>query len=183
MEKNWEFDNLSLDIPNHIKDIIKKATEYKLLTEKSIFTPPKILINIAWHKPPKGWTKLNIDASYNNVTQKCGLGGTFRNTNGHWIVGFGKSSYASGSLEAELKALLEGLKMAKEWKLDPFAIESDSVEAIQSILQGNMLYDDIVNECRWLMHQQKETILRHTFKQGNNAAHHMEKRRRKNIKA
>lgn len=156
--------------------IFKKAIEYKLLTEKSIFTPPKIPINAAWHKPQKGWAKLNIDASYNTVTQKSGLRGTFINSKGHWIVGFGKLSYASGSLEAELKAMLEGLKMAKEWNLYPLEIESDFVEAIQSIFQGNMVYDDIVNACRWLMHKQKEIILRHTFRWGENAAHHMEKK-------
>ncbi|XP_075111744.1 uncharacterized protein LOC142181940 [Nicotiana tabacum] len=138
-----------------------------------MYNPRKIPIKIARQKPPKGWSKLNIDASFDGVIQKCGLGGIFRDAKGHWIVGFGKPSYECGSLETEIKALLEGLKMAEEWRMYLLVIETDSVEVIQSILQGNRLYDDIVNECRSLMHQQKEIILQHTFRQGNSVAHHM----------
>ncbi|XP_019224339.1 PREDICTED: uncharacterized protein LOC109206029 [Nicotiana attenuata] len=141
-----------------------------------MYTPQKTPIKIRWHKPPKGWFKLNIDASFDSGTQKCGLEGVFTNANGHWIVDFGEPSHASGSLEAEIKALLEGLKTAQEWGMFPLEIETDSVEVIQSIQQGNRLYDDIVNECRVLKHQQKEITLQHTFTQGNSIAHQMAKK-------
>ncbi|XP_070004941.1 uncharacterized protein [Nicotiana sylvestris] len=156
--------------------IIERATKFKLLTEKSINTPQKIPIKIRWHKPPKRWFKLNIDASFNSNNQKYGLGGVFRNANGNWVVGFAKSSHASGSIQAEIEALLEGLKTAQAWGMFPLEIWTNSTEVIQSIQQGNRLYDDIVNECKLLMHQHKEITLQHAFRQWNNIAHQMEKK-------
>ncbi|XP_016511761.1 uncharacterized protein LOC107828887 [Nicotiana tabacum] len=97
----------------------------------------KTPIKIGWHKPPKGWFKLNIDASFGSGTQKYGLGGVFWNVNGHWIVGFGKLSYVSRSLEAEIKALLEGFKTAQEWGMRPLVIETDSVEVVNAPAEGD----------------------------------------------
>ncbi|XP_019234422.1 PREDICTED: uncharacterized protein LOC109214912 [Nicotiana attenuata] len=124
---------------NPINDaqITQRASEFKLLTEKSIKTPQKILIKIKWYKPPRGWFKLNIDGSFNNHNQKCGLRGIFRNTNGKWVVGFAKSTHANGSLEAEMKALKEELKTTKEWSLFPLEIETDSMEVVHAPAEGN----------------------------------------------
>ncbi|XP_075076638.1 uncharacterized protein LOC142163266 [Nicotiana tabacum] len=94
---------------------MERATEFRLLTEKSILPSPKIHINVKWHRPPKGLFKLNIDASFHKNMQIYGLGGVIRNANGHWIVGYTKSAHARGSLHAEIKALLDGLKTTLNW--------------------------------------------------------------------
>ncbi|XP_019259036.1 PREDICTED: uncharacterized protein LOC109237218 [Nicotiana attenuata] len=105
--------------------------------------------------------------------QICGLGCIIRNAKGHWIVGYNKSAHANGCLQAEIKALLEGLKTALDWGLFPLQIKTDSMEVILSIQQGNNLYANTINKCRLLMHQQKQVILQHEFRQGNKIAHQL----------
>lgn len=106
-----------------------------------------------------------MDASHGN--SKSSLGGVFRDNYGRWIVGFTKNIEAMGSLEAELKAIKEGLKIAHEWNLFPLQIESDCAEAIKAILHGNKSFDNIISYCRLLMHQRKVTLLQHTFRECN----------------
>ncbi|XP_070022452.1 uncharacterized protein [Nicotiana sylvestris] len=148
--------------------------EFKLFTGKTSINPPKSFLKINWFKPPRGWYKLNVDANFHSYNKNCGLGGVFVNATGSWIVGFVKLSHANCSLVAELKALQEGLRTAKEWNLLPLEIETDYLEVIQAIQVGNKLFNKIVNDCRSLMHQQKVT-LRHTFRQGNRIAHQLAK--------
>ncbi|XP_075086060.1 uncharacterized protein LOC142168804 [Nicotiana tabacum] len=114
-----------------------EATEFNLLTGKSQNPQNNIPIKVRWHKPPRGCFKLNIDASFKNNNQKCGLGGVFRNSNGSWVVGFAKSTHANGSLEAEIKALLEGLRTAQEWGMFPLEIETDSTEVVNTPREGS----------------------------------------------
>ncbi|XP_019241530.1 PREDICTED: uncharacterized protein LOC109221507, partial [Nicotiana attenuata] len=110
-----------------------------LLTEKSPNISIKIPIKIKWNKPPRGQFKLNIDASFNNHNQKSGLGGVIRDTYGNWMVGFAKSTQASGSLQTEMKALIVRLKTAQEWGMFPLEIETDSKEVVHAPTEGNPL--------------------------------------------
>lgn len=105
--------------------------------------------------------------------QICGVGGVIRNTKGHWIVGYNKCTHANGCLQAEIKALLEGLKTAHEWGMFPLQIETNSTEVILLIQQGNNLYANTILKCRSLMHQQKQVILQQEFRQGNRIAHQL----------
>ncbi|XP_075080492.1 uncharacterized protein LOC142165992 [Nicotiana tabacum] len=96
---------------------------------------PSIFPKKSWtpyQRTPKGWFKLNIDASFNKNLQKCGLGGVIRNANGHWIVGYAKSAHARGSLHSEIKALLAGLKTTLNWGMFPLQIETDSTEVVNA---------------------------------------------------
>lgn len=99
----------------------------------------------------------------------------FRNTQGHWVVGFTRSIHAKGSLEAEIRALLEELQIAHKWGLFLLEIETDCTEEIQAIHNGNWLFNDLINDCRLLMYQEKVMLLWHIFRQGIKAAHQLAK--------
>ncbi|XP_070007280.1 uncharacterized protein [Nicotiana sylvestris] len=116
--------------------LIQRDIEFKLLTEKLSINPPKLLIKINWHKPQKGWFKLNVDANFNNYNQSCGLGGIFRNANGNWVVAFTKSAHVNGSLAAELKSLREGLRTAMDWNLFPLEIKTGCTEVVNAPTEG-----------------------------------------------
>ncbi|XP_075077404.1 uncharacterized protein LOC142164120 [Nicotiana tabacum] len=108
-----------------------------ILTAPTGFSNPlkKKHIKVKWHKPPKGWYKLNIDASFNK-NQPSSLGGVFRNTNGSWTVGFTKAIHTNGALESELLALVEGLTTAQEWNLFPLEIETDCIQVVNAPEEG-----------------------------------------------
>ncbi|XP_075077818.1 uncharacterized protein LOC142164226 [Nicotiana tabacum] len=115
---------------------MQRAIEFKFLTEKFSINPPKLFIKINWHKPPRGWFKLNVDANFNNYNQNCSLGDVFRNANGNWVVGFTKSTHVNGSLAAELKALREGVRIATKWKLFPLEIETNCTKVVNALVEG-----------------------------------------------
>ncbi|XP_019261946.1 PREDICTED: uncharacterized protein LOC109239805 [Nicotiana attenuata] len=69
--------------------------------------------------------KLNCDGAFSSSDNAVGLGGAFQNSNGDWIVGFHKASQAISPTHAELTALLEGLKIAKEMNFLNLEIETD----------------------------------------------------------
>ncbi|XP_009795815.1 uncharacterized protein [Nicotiana sylvestris] len=112
-----------------------RTLEYKLLTENTNNPLKKRSIHVKWHKPPKGWYKFNIDASYNK-NQPSGLGGVFRSTNSSWILGFTKATYTNGALESERLTLLEGLTTAQEWNLFPLEIETDCIQIVNAPDEG-----------------------------------------------
>uniref|UniRef100_A0A1U7XX33 Uncharacterized protein LOC104238416 n=1 Tax=Nicotiana sylvestris TaxID=4096 RepID=A0A1U7XX33_NICSY len=104
----------------------------------------------------------------------AGLGGAFRNSNRDWIMGFHKASQAISPTHAELMALLEGLKVAKEMNFLNVEIETDCTDVIKLIYEDSYKFSNIVSECRWLMHQLKLQHL-HNFREGNEVAHMLAK--------
>nr|XP_016466606.1 PREDICTED: uncharacterized protein LOC107789334 [Nicotiana tabacum] len=119
--------------------------------------------------------KLNCDGAFSSNINATGFGGTFRNSNGDWIVGFHKASQAISPTHAELMALLEGLKIAKEMNFQNMELETDCTEVIKLIYEDNYYFSNIVSECRWLMHQLKLPQLKHNFREGNKVAHRLAK--------
>lgn len=43
---------------------------------------------VAWHKPPEGHPKPNIDGSFNPKSPYGGTGGVIKNYLAEWIIGF-----------------------------------------------------------------------------------------------
>ncbi|XP_075099211.1 uncharacterized protein LOC142176053 [Nicotiana tabacum] len=148
---------------------------------KNPFKIHKIKIGIKWDKPPPGTVKLNIDGAYSQNTMTTGLGGVFRNNNGNWIIGFHKLGHATSSTHAELMALHEGLRIAREMNFLKMKIETDPTEIIKLLYEDNQYLSNIILECRLLMHQLKLPTLRHNLREGNEVAHLLAKEVVKNF--
>lgn len=101
---------------------IKLATEYKLLTQKEILSAPIHAINVAWNQPHNGFLNLNTNGAFREKENLARLGGTIRDTNGHWILGFQHQCLASSTLQSELEALKEGINFALRKGLTPLVI-------------------------------------------------------------
>nr|XP_009801247.1 PREDICTED: uncharacterized protein LOC104247012 [Nicotiana sylvestris] len=119
--------------------------------------------------------KLNCDCAFSTNNNAAGIGGTFRNSNGDWIMNFHKAIKAFSPTHAELMALLERLKIAKEFNFINMEIETDSTDIIKFMHDDCNNFYNIVSECRWLMYQLKLPILKHNFTEGNEVAHLMAK--------
>nr|XP_016513463.1 PREDICTED: uncharacterized protein LOC107830431 [Nicotiana tabacum] len=124
--------------------------------------------------------KLNCDGAFSSNNNAAGLGGAFRNNNGDWIMGFHKASQIISPTHAELMALLEGLKIAKEMNFLNLEIETDCTNVIKLIYEDSYNFSNIVSEYRWLMHQLKLPHLKHNFREGNEVAHMLAKEAIKN---
>nr|XP_018630872.1 uncharacterized protein LOC108947408 [Nicotiana tomentosiformis] len=102
---------------------------------------------------------------------EAGLGGVFRNSNGDWILDFHKSCHAASVMQAELMALQEGLKLAKEMNFPKMKIETDSTKIIKLIYDDNQYLSNTILDRRLLMQQPKLSALRHNFRERNEVAH------------
>lgn len=58
--------------------------------------------------------KLNTDGAFELSTGKASAGGLLRDQHGRWLGGFHRNVLATPSLMAELRALRDGLALAKE---------------------------------------------------------------------
>nr|XP_009601887.2 uncharacterized protein LOC104097078 [Nicotiana tomentosiformis] len=101
----------------------------------------------------------------------AGLSGIFRNSNGDWIVGFHKSFHATSAIQAELMALQEGLKIARDMNFVDMKIETDSTEIIKLLYEDNQYLSNTIIEYRLLMHRLKLPTLKYNFREGNEVAH------------
>nr|POF06238.1 putative ribonuclease h protein [Quercus suber] len=99
-----------------LKECVAKALEYHFLTASSKVPSARPRLNAKWDKPPPGWYKLNTDASI--INGHAGAGGLLSDSSGTWVQGFSKPLGIATVLVAELWALREGLRMARQLNID-----------------------------------------------------------------
>ncbi|XP_070021412.1 uncharacterized protein [Nicotiana sylvestris] len=109
------------------RQVFHQIWEFLFFTEKNLIQQSLVKIKIHWERPPPNKIKLNIDGEFLKEKLHAGIGGVFRNSSGKWIMGFTKSCYTTCSLQAELLALEQGLKLAVDMLFAAIEIESDSM--------------------------------------------------------
>lgn len=78
-------------------------------------------------------------------------------------------------LEAELRSLRYGLKLAVQHNITRLEIESDALDALDCILTGKSIYANLIFECRYWLSRLTERVLRHAFREQNQLADRMAK--------
>ncbi|KAI8551902.1 hypothetical protein RHMOL_Rhmol06G0223200 [Rhododendron molle] len=120
-------------------------------------------------KPLEGAIKLNTDGCWYEAYGRGGFGGLFQDHNGDWIVGYyGKGAFTS-SLEADIWSVHKGLEIILERKLENVKIESDSLNVVNLINEGNPnLHPQsvMINETHHLTDRTNTTI-GHTYRTTN----------------
>jgi ribonuclease HI len=83
-------------------------------------------VNKPWCLPPHGWVKLTVDGSYKKEDGTAGSGMVLRDDMGRVIFSSCRSLVLCGdSLEAEVCACLEGIKLALQYCQLPMGIDTD----------------------------------------------------------
>uniref|UniRef100_A0A2N9GQQ4 RNase H type-1 domain-containing protein n=1 Tax=Fagus sylvatica TaxID=28930 RepID=A0A2N9GQQ4_FAGSY len=132
-----------------------------------IYTPVK------WVSPPLGWFKLNTDGSSLGNPGLAGSGRVIRNHVGDWVGGFSRAIGVTTSVQAELRALKDGLNLAIDLGILHLEIEMDSLVAIvlvKSISTPNAFMSTIVTDCRSLIERFEICSLKHIFREANSCA-------------
>ncbi|KAG6729530.1 hypothetical protein I3842_01G032600 [Carya illinoinensis] len=81
---------------------------------------------VKWSRPPEGWFKLNCDGSCRGNPGNTGGGGIIRDSHG-LVKGAFSTYYEYGTNNsAELKAIVEGVRLCKRLHMNNIIIESDS---------------------------------------------------------
>ena len=120
-----------------------------------------------------GWFKLNTDGSSLGNPGLAGGGGIIRNHVGDWVGGFSRAIGITTSVQAELRALKDGLNLAIDLRILNLEVEMDSlvaVELVNSITTPNAFLSTIVTDCRSLLERFESCSLKHIFREANGCA-------------
>lgn len=127
---------------------------------------------IRWIPPDFGLVKLNTDGSC--IQGIAAGGGIARDHNGSVLLSFSNNYGQATSMEAETKALLDGLMVCSQHGINIHTIEMDS-HTLFSILQGDFKVPwritYLVRKCKALLNA--EMTIQHVYREGNRAADHM----------
>lgn len=86
-----------------------------------------------------GYVKFNVDAAYQNVVGRAGIGGVFRDHDGGCLGVFSKMlSAISSARHGELLALIEGGCLAITHNLFPVVVEFDCQVLVDAIRNGTL---------------------------------------------
>jgi ribonuclease HI len=126
-----------------------------------------------WSKPPPGWTKLNVDGSWEEGERRGGF--VLRDEEGGIIFAVCRHlSSCDGPLEAEIMAFTEGLALALERTDCPIIIENDCQEATAMINDASVNRSPVaalINEAKYLCKLGRECQVRHISRELNSVSH------------
>ncbi|XP_073130037.1 uncharacterized protein [Henckelia pumila] len=90
-----------------------------------------------WEVPPEGQLRLNVDASFNEIDNRGGIGGVIRNHLGQPLVAFGNSiSMPESVVMGELLAIKEGIRIVRDKDFKQVIISSDFLFVGQAVTES-----------------------------------------------
>lgn len=87
-----------------------------------------------------------------------------------WIMGYAARRNYENPTSMELCAVLEGLRIALQYRLMPLETHVDSTKVINMLQNHNLQYSSILHECRSLLHQLGKPRVSYTFRELNQVA-------------
>ena len=97
-----------------------------------------------WIPSKQGWYKVNTDGAVFRETGSCGIGVVVRNEKGQ-IMGAlcRRPELPLRALEAEAKAVEEGIQFARDLGLDQIVIECDSQVVVNSFCKQDLIQSSV----------------------------------------
>ena len=157
---------------------ISHASEFFYLMDVKTNAKNRIPISVQWVPPLVNWAKLNTDGSVLGDPGLARGGGVLRDSLGNWIGGFSRSIGITSCVQAELRALKDGLLLALDLEISKLEIEMDSyvaVESLKSTSMPNVFLRSIVDDCRLLLERFEATTIKHIYRETNGCANALAK--------
>ncbi|PKU86364.1 hypothetical protein MA16_Dca019909 [Dendrobium catenatum] len=114
---------------------------------------PREFLN-AWHPPPPGWIKINVDASF-LMSYNAGIGGCFRDDKGRLLIAFGEKRMHWDIANLELDVVMAIRRFIQPWMMEfkGLIIEGDNLNVIKFIQNS-------LNKAKWQSYNRiEENIL------------------------
>ena len=100
-------------------------------------SPEASMKKVVWSCPPRGFVKLNVDASFDHDLLRCSMGTILRDDKGRFIAGGNqKIDFCADVLMAEALALKCGLTPAQRAGCNRLVINSDNMEVTETMNDG-----------------------------------------------
>uniref|UniRef100_A0A2N9F8F6 RNase H type-1 domain-containing protein n=1 Tax=Fagus sylvatica TaxID=28930 RepID=A0A2N9F8F6_FAGSY len=153
-----------------IRNILSFASEFFCLMGDKSNSKFVSSIAVKWVPPTLGRAKLNTDGSSLGNPGVAGGGGVIRDSCGTWVRGFSRTIGHTTSVQAELRALLDGMQLALELHITYLDIEMDSLVSVDLVLSksvANIFFSPIVDDCRCMMEKFASVTLKHIYREAN----------------
>jgi ribonuclease HI len=169
---HFAFDSLH-KLPDPVAQTLGFASEFFCLTGGEAIIKSFTMVPVKWHAPPLGWAKLNTDGSSLGNPGLAGGGGVIRDSSGSWLGGFSRYLGHTTSVQAELRALKDGLILASDLVIPYLIVEMDSLVAVNlvsSLSIVNVFLSSLVNDCRLLLEKFQQVTINHIYREANKCA-------------
>ncbi|CAN1131008.1 Putative ribonuclease H protein At1g65750 [Linum perenne] len=131
---------------------------------------------IAWRPGDEGWFTLNTDGSRITQSGATAIGGIIRDSAGSLVRAFSANVGNCSITRAELRAIVEGLKLAWSLGIRKVAIQSDSAAAV-TMLQASgrptHRHAALVADFQDIRDRQWEVSITHIFREANCCADYL----------
>ncbi|CAN1846003.1 Putative ribonuclease H protein At1g65750 [Linum perenne] len=131
---------------------------------------------IGWRPADEGWFTLNSDGSLYTQTGRAAAGGLIRDSGGNLITSFVMNLGACSIMRAELRGIVEGMKIAWEAGIRRLCIQTDSRAAVAllSSSDGRLhRHANLVEQFSDLRNRDWEVTIHHIFREANSAADYL----------
>ena len=136
--------------------------------------PPK-----KWSPPPLNWYKVNVDDAVFRDQGGIGVGVVIRSDQGGVMGSMSKKIHLPwGAIEAEAKAMKEGILLAWDLGLKNIIVEGDSlvvVQALNGIIAPAISIQKVIEGITWCLKRLDTWKISHSRRSSNTTAHLMAK--------
>ncbi|CAN1732286.1 Putative ribonuclease H protein At1g65750 [Linum perenne] len=134
---------------------------------------------IGWRPTEEGWYSLNSDGSlYKNPTSSA-AGGIIRDDNGRFIAAFSANLGVCSIMRYELRAIVEGMKLAWSKGVRRLRIQTDSKAAVAMLSKpynANSQHAGLIEHFSELSSRDWQISIHHIYREANCAADHLANR-------
>ncbi|KAK2378521.1 hypothetical protein QL285_066416 [Trifolium repens] len=160
----------------HLFQVVSEARRLSALL--SILHPPALARHeairlVSWHPSRENCFVLNVDGSCNTISGRAGTGGLIRRGDGSWVIGFSSFLGMSNNTYAEIMAIYQGLRLAKDSGCLFVICYSDSkgvIDLITKPLNKHHCYASILANILDLLNMDWDVRICHTLREGNASA-------------
>lgn len=140
-------------------------------------SPKAIRKKGGWSRPPMGFVKLNVNASFDHDLLRGTAGAVIRDDKGNFIVGENwKIEFCADALTAEALALRFGLLLAQKAGCNRLIINSDNMKIIDTMKNGGHSAGAaaaIFEDCFFMACDFPLTSFEHCNREANKVAHEL----------
>ncbi|CAN0866718.1 Putative ribonuclease H protein At1g65750 [Linum grandiflorum] len=131
---------------------------------------------IGWRPGDEGWFTLSTDGSLRSPTNVAAAGGVIRMDNGQFVKAFTANLGSCSITRDEMRAIVDGLKLAWSLGIRRIQVQSDSRAAIAILAKDSELnhhHAALVLQFKELRSRQSEVQLSHIYREANNATDYL----------
>ncbi|OVA20918.1 Endonuclease/exonuclease/phosphatase [Macleaya cordata] len=178
------FDKVAVVVKEVVHSAVQLFAEHNASYSDSVIKPPNFAAPHSAPKPPDPWTpppigtvKINVDGA--TATHSIAAGIVARSSSGDFIEGCcmydGSWVGSNGALEAEARAFLKGLELARDLHAPSVIIEGDSKLLVSYLIDDRLKYPWRIRsselDCKRLLSSLPITRIQHVSRNSNKVAH------------